>query len=205
MKRKNKDWKTSEVRYLQQNRFLPDGEIAEALQRSEGAIKGARIRYGIKKDGDGRFKKHSVPWNKGISHNAGGRSPQTRFKPGNLPANTKHDYAISYRYNKETPYKYIRVALGVWVLLHRYVWELTNGEIPAGHNVTFKDGDTTNCDISNLELISKRENMERNRNHKKAAETLKKTWNYQRSLAAFGLYKPLMIRYETTIRSTRKI
>lgn len=35
----------------------------------------------------------------------------------------------------------------------RLVWEEHYGEIPEGHQITFLDGDKTNCDISNLELI----------------------------------------------------
>lgn len=46
---------------------------------------------------------------------------------------------------------------GAFVPYHRYVWEQEHGEIPKGHNISFKDGDISNCDIDNLECISNAE------------------------------------------------
>lgn len=37
--------------------------------------------------------------------------------------------------------------------LHRYVWILTNGEIPKGYHIHHIDHDMSNNDISNLELL----------------------------------------------------
>jgi RNA polymerase sigma factor FliA len=37
--------------------------------------------------------------------------------------------------------------------LHRIVWAHTNGPIPEGYQVMFKDGDKLNCDLSNLECL----------------------------------------------------
>lgn len=108
-----------------------------------------------------RFKKGNEPYSQGKT---GVRvSPKSEFKKGSLPGNTLYDGAIVIR--KDTPkksYKYIRVALGKWELLQRKVWIEHFGEIPQKHIVTFKDGDTLNCDISNLELISMAENLRRN-------------------------------------------
>ena len=39
------------------------------------------------------------------------------------------------------------------VLLHRYVWEKFNGEIPEGFHIHHKDRNRKNFDISNLELV----------------------------------------------------
>jgi hypothetical protein len=52
-----------------------------------------------------------------------------------------------------------------WIPLHHYNWILENGIIPEGMRVTFKDGDNRNCDITNLELITQKENMKRNSIH----------------------------------------
>lgn len=38
---------------------------------------------------------------------------------------------------------------------HRYKWEKHRGPIPDGYKLHFKDGDTTNCRLTNLELLSK--------------------------------------------------
>jgi len=45
---------------------------------------------------------------------------------------------------------------------HRYLWEQANGKVPKGYNVVFKDGDTMNCVLENLECISDREIQLRN-------------------------------------------
>lgn len=44
-----------------------------------------------------------------------------------------------------------------WKKLSRIVWEQHNGEIPKGYEVMFLDGNKTNCDISNLFLVTKGE------------------------------------------------
>lgn len=43
--------------------------------------------------------------------------------------------------------------------LHRAVWEYHNGEIPAGYHVHHKDGDRSNNNISNLELLEGHEHL----------------------------------------------
>lgn len=45
--------------------------------------------------------------------------------------------------------------------LHREVWKHHNGDIPDGHLIHHKDGDTGNNDISNLECVSPQEHVER--------------------------------------------
>lgn len=42
---------------------------------------------------------------------------------------------------------------------HRYVWELNYGKIPDGYDIHHKDGDKSNNDISNLELITRSDHM----------------------------------------------
>ncbi|MFD2962801.1 MULTISPECIES: HNH endonuclease signature motif containing protein [Olivibacter] len=117
-----------------------------------------------------RLKKGNVPPNKGkkqveyMSAESIERSKATRFKKGNIPANAfEKDGVITIRNDKRgVPYKHIRIALGEWEYLHIYNWKTANGQVPDGHVVAFKDGDTLNPDISNLELITMGENMLRN-------------------------------------------
>lgn len=45
--------------------------------------------------------------------------------------------------------------------LHREVWKHHNGEIPDGHLIHHKDGDPTNNDIDNLELVTPSEHVDR--------------------------------------------
>lgn len=49
-----------------------------------------------------------------------------------------------------------------WRPLPRVIWEKHKGPIPKGFNVWFKDGDKTNVDINNLELVYFRETWIRN-------------------------------------------
>ena len=44
-----------------------------------------------------------------------------------------------------------------WKLKHRYIWEQTYGPIPKGYCILFLDGNTLNCDINNLYLVTKKE------------------------------------------------
>ena len=37
---------------------------------------------------------------------------------------------------------------------HYYIWEKTNGKIPKGYYLCFKDGNTLNCELENLYLVT---------------------------------------------------
>lgn len=56
----------------------------------------------------------------------------------------------------------IKVAPNKWELLHIHNWKFVNGDIPEGHVLACKDGDTRNCDPANWELITKKEARHRN-------------------------------------------
>ena len=114
----------------------------------------------------GVFHKNQVPANKGkkMSKAMYKKCKPTMFKKGQLPKNTREgDGAISIRHdNRGIPVKHIRVALGKWVYLSRYNYEKYIGQIPPGHIVIFKDGDTMNCEPGNLALLSRADNARRN-------------------------------------------
>lgn len=119
-----------------------------------------------------QFKKGHVPLNKGkewkdfMSAEAMEASRRTQFKPGRKPHNTKYNGCIVKRADTSGRfYKYIRISEGKWELYHRYLWEQTNGPIPKGSVLIFKDEDNTNCRLENLELISVEEHMLRNSKH----------------------------------------
>ncbi len=148
------------------------GRIMRFLKRNNLEIPKELIE---KRKLDSRIKKGTIPFNKGkkqadyMTQEAIERTKKTRFKKGNIPhnVNKKGDGAIVIRKDKSgRNYKYIRVAPGVWELLHVHIWEKENGKIPKKHIVVFKDGNTENICIENLELISKVENMLRNSRHK---------------------------------------
>jgi hypothetical protein len=123
---------------------------------------------------DSRIKPGNIPFNKGkkqseyMTRSAIKRTAATRFKRGNLPHNSigVKDGDISIRVDHKNrdgkAYKYIRVELGKWYPLHQHKWERKNGKLPRGKCLWFRDGNTMNCTLKNLELITRAENMRRN-------------------------------------------
>lgn len=107
------------------------------------------------------------------SHTKGKKMPpeiyekvkHTMFKKGNKTHNTyPSDGVITIRMdNQGHPYKFIRVSIGKWQLLHQYNYEQKHGKVPEGHCLWFKDGNQLNCEDSNIELITRAENARRNR------------------------------------------
>jgi len=118
---------------------------------------------------DARFKPGNVPHNKGKKGwQAGGRSAETRFKPGNRTGKaarlyqpigteriTKEGY-LQRKVNDDMPLQ------RRWKMVHRIVWEEHNGPVPDGHVVTFINGDKLDVRIENLKLMKRSDNMKRN-------------------------------------------
>lgn len=153
---------------------IPTKRMSTMLGRSESSARQRLHLLGLQVppaivDGfkkNSQFKKGQIPKNKGkpMSADLYNKVKATMFKKGNQPHNTAAaNGVISIRKDKTGRlYKYIRVALGKWELYHRFIWEQANGSIPEGMMVAFKDGDTMNCTLENLEVITMAENMARN-------------------------------------------
>lgn len=112
-----------------------------------------------------RFKKDQVAFNKGkkMCAEVYEKHKPTMFKKGNSPHNIKYDGHISVRCDSSgKSYFHIRTGKGCYKLLHRFLWEKYNGPIPNGFIVVFRNGNTMDCTIENLELITREENMRRN-------------------------------------------
>jgi len=114
-----------------------------------------------------QFKAGEEPWNKGQHYSPGGRSVETRFKPGQVavnwaPIGTERLRTDGYLERKMTD---TGVTRRDFVLVHHLVWRAAGRDIPHNHVVTFKDGDKMNFDLDNLELISRADNMRRNSVH----------------------------------------
>ena len=161
--------------------------IAKKLNRSIKAIYSQAKLQGLKKteefnrsessgrmrDGEfgkeSRFQKNHVSFNTGMKWDdfmtveGKANSLRTTFKKGNLPPNTLHDGMITIRADSKTKrvYKWIRISLGKWQMLHVYNWEQVHGKLPKGKILAFK-GSTDDCSIDNLLLITRAENMKRN-------------------------------------------
>lgn len=116
-----------------------------------------------------RFKPGNVPVCKGkkieewMTPEGIANSAKTRFQKGNKPAN--HRPVGSERLNVDG---YIEVKIGEgmrWRHKQLVVWEQMNGKVPEGHIVSFKDGNPQNCDISNLYLTTRAEQLRKNGVH----------------------------------------
>lgn len=156
---------------------------AMGLQKTPAAIALFVSRFQGDEGKAHRFGKGHVPWNKGLKGDPRFAKPNAgQFKRGNLPHNAKHDGAITIRRDKNGhDYKWIRVALGKWEMLHVHIWQQANGQVPHGHIVVFKDRNTLNCTLPNLELITREENMRRNTVHN-LPEELKEVIHVKKSI-----------------------
>jgi len=159
---------------------IPAKRMAKMLGRCESSARQRMTLIGIivpaditaKFKRESRFSKGHISFNKGLQQSeymndkAIEKTKATRFNKGHLPHNTKTDLTISVRPdNRGVNYKFIRVGLGKWIPLHRYNWEQSNGLIPAGMKLIFKDGDTMNCEPNNIEAVTPGELMRRNSYH----------------------------------------
>lgn len=160
----------AEMKWLEENRLLPISEYHERFNETFGrevsakALHQLRKRYGWKTGRTGQFEKGRVPENKGkpCAPGTGGRHPnaqRTQFKKGQLPHNAQG--AGHERIDSKDGYVVMIVdEVNPWtgaatrpVHKHRYLWEQKHGPIPDGHVLKCLDGDKTNCDPSNWELI----------------------------------------------------
>lgn len=133
------------------------------MQLGPKALKGLMRRLGISTGRTGRFTAGHTPANKGLEMSAEVREKirGTWFRKGcksmnSLPVGTEvfRDGYVLLKLRDGAELK----QWGRWVLKHRYVWEQAHGPIPEGMMVIFLDGNTRNCELSNLALVSKAEN-----------------------------------------------
>lgn len=149
------------------------------LKKSEAFLASTasgRIATGSSVGADGRFKKGSVPFNKGLRRPPGwapGRMATSQFKKGRpahearnyVPIGTERVSKDGYLERKVTDDPTLAPTRR-WVGVHRLVWEEANGPIPPGHAIAFHDGNNRNLELANLELISNAEKMRRNTIHR---------------------------------------
>jgi hypothetical protein len=119
-----------------------------------------------------QFKPGHRTWNSGMKGwKAGGRSADTRFKPGQMSGRAK---ALLQPIGAERETKDGILQRKVthegrggqrWKSVHQLIWIEAHGPIPPRHIVVFKDGNRRNFDLTNLECIPMAENMRRNTVH----------------------------------------
>lgn len=120
---------------------------------------------------DSRIKKGNIPLNKGkkqsewLSPESIDKISTNWFKKGQNPHNTLADFSEVKHYHKGSKKTYWMIKTPEFKrLIHKHVWlwEREYGKVKKGFNVVFKDGETLNCVIENLECISNEELMLRN-------------------------------------------
>lgn len=142
---------------------------SEAYLASEHAC---RLRRDNNPGTGTRFQKGQPSWNKGVSYTAGGRSAETRFKPGALSGKAAllHQPIGAERITKDGIRQRKICDDGPpqrrWKSVHMILWEESSGAVPPGHIVVFRDKNTANIEIDNLDLITRAENMRRNTIHR---------------------------------------
>lgn len=148
-------------------------ELAKRFNVLQDSLESFARKRGVKKSEEwkqktkcGQFLKGNVPANKGVkmSKEDYAKRKSTMFKKGCKPINVNN---IGHKRLSKDGYIYIktsntRLSSGFnsnYELLHRVIWREHNGAIPEGYNVQFKDGDRKNCNIDNLYLISRADQM----------------------------------------------
>lgn len=134
--------------------------------------------------GGTRFQPGQAAWNKGLHYQPGGRSEETRFKPGR-PASAARNYRPvgSLRLSRDgclerkvTDDPSV-VPAKRWVGVHRLVWSAAHGPVPDGHAVAFLPGRRTTIEaeitLDALELVTRQELMQRNTYHNYGPEIAK--------------------------------
>ena len=142
-------WTQSEIDYLKQHYSdTPMSDMINHLNVGKTAIHSKANVLGLRK---------SLAFIAATTQ-ATARPNSGRFQKGHIPHNTKQ--VGHERICNKDGYVYIKVeGSRKMVLKHRLVWESHHGAIPKGYNVQFKDGNRQNCDISNLYLISRQEQL----------------------------------------------
>ncbi len=158
---------------------IPVRRIAKKLGRSNYGIRYRMKHYNLvvpkelaqQRQVDSLKRTGNTPANKGaqqadyMSAEAIERTKNTRFKKGNIPHNSVgvKNGDIRVRIHRTISSvrktKWIRVELGKWEQLHRFIWAEIYGPIPEGCLIKFKDGNPLNCSIENLELADMKTNM----------------------------------------------
>lgn len=151
---------------------MPKAALAAVIRRTTIAVRNRALTLGVRTLPEttarfARFHKGMVPWNKGKHYVAGGRSAETRFKPGSkpqtwVPVGTERVTKEGYLQRKVTDTGYTPAD---FVEVHRLLWEQHHGPIPADHAVVFRNNDRRDIRIENLELVSRADLMRRNSVH----------------------------------------
>ena len=132
-----------------------------------------RLLKGTRNGIAGEFKKGHVPFNKGLKmpDSVYDKVKGTMFTKGHVPANVKPIGYLSVRPDTSgREYIYIKIKDSVWELYHRYLWEQNHGQIPNKMKIAFINGNSLDCRIENLKMVTYQEAMLMNTIHRYTPE-----------------------------------
>lgn len=169
MKGRAISYEPEELAWIEARKEWPRADLHRAFvnswQRpevSQDSLKQLCLRRGWKTGRTGCFVKGQTSHNKGKSMTPEVRAKcaATMFKkgqvshtyrgPGHERIDSKDGYVVMI-VEETNPWTGARTRP---VHKHRYLWEKENGPIPKGHVLKCLDGDKTNCNPSNWELVS---------------------------------------------------
>lgn len=183
-----KYWTDAEREYMRQHYPNADSQqIATHLGRSVFSVYQHAAIAGLKKSAEfhqamyalrgeklkikgaaSRFKAGQRPWNLAQKMQLHPNSQATQFKKGNVPQT--HLPVGTIIVDCDGVQKIKVAEPNKWEYLHRHIWEKANGPVPAGLVLAFKDGNSKNTQLSNLELLDRAQLMARNTIHRYPAE-----------------------------------
>ena len=159
-------------------------DISAILGRSDRSVYGIAHKLGLKKDEEFRSREYAIqaarlkksgaafrftkgfsPVNKGKKMNLDvyEKVKHTFFKKGRTPLNAYPEGTEVIRSDSGKQYRMIKVpGIKKLVYKHTYLWATSVGDIPKGYNIVFRDNDSLNCTLDNLECISDKQLLERN-------------------------------------------
>ncbi|WP_341674993.1 HNH endonuclease signature motif containing protein [Niveibacterium sp. SC-1] len=184
---KRRPWSATDVEVLRMAYAeAPTAAIAKTLDRTERQVYSKALSMGLKKSAgfrrdptrsgctDGtrgvqtRFQAGHSSWNKGTHFVVGGRSAETRFKPGSKPHTWRPIGHV--RTTKEGYLERKITDTGVtrrdYRPIHHLMWLEAGREIPPAHALVFINGDKSDLRLENFELVPRAELMRRNSIHR---------------------------------------
>ena len=166
---KNK-YTEEQFEFIKNNVVNPEKKLVEMFNKkfdikiTVGILGNIKSKLGIKSGLiGGRFQKGIIPytkgkkWNEFMSEKGQQNCSKTWFKKGRISLN--HRPVGSERINV---YGYIEVKIeepNKWKLKHRIIYEKANGKIPKKSKIIFLDGNKTNVNLDNLELITNEQSL----------------------------------------------
>lgn len=169
---KSHDYTQEQLDFVKENKTEPRLALTDMFNTKFGtdlskiAISGLCKRKGWLTGRTGFFDLDEKPWNTGTKGICKGSS--TSFKKGSIPPNLKplghericsKDGIILIKVAEPNPYTGAKTR---YRAKHHVVWESINGAIEPGMVIRFLDHDKTNCEISNLEIVTKAVNLRMN-------------------------------------------